>query len=68
MASFSTGDTVPEPGSESVTGNQAFNVQLNDVQIEINGLRGEIQKVTNKINYYETKIEETPKRELELVS
>jgi polysaccharide chain length determinant protein (PEP-CTERM system associated) len=69
MASSSTtGESVPEAGAEPVSGNHTFNVQLNDVQIEINGLKAEIQKVTNKINYYETKIEETPKREQELVS
>jgi polysaccharide chain length determinant protein (PEP-CTERM system associated) len=61
----STGEETPE---ESVRGNQSFNMQVNDVQLEITALKGEIEKVSSKLKYYETNLAETPKRELELVS
>jgi protein tyrosine kinase modulator len=42
--------------------------QLNDIQLEINGLKTEIGKVKSQIKWYQTKVEETPKREQELLS
>jgi polysaccharide chain length determinant protein (PEP-CTERM system associated) len=61
-------NTNEERSEEPVSGNRAFSIQVNDVQGEITSLKREIEKISSKIKYYETKLEETPKRELELVS
>lgn len=46
---------------------QTLNRQLIDVGLEISGLKTEIVKTRNQIKWYEKKVEDTPKREQELL-
>ncbi len=48
--------------------NNLANMQLDEVQREISTIKGQIENISSKIRFYETKLEETPKRELELVA
>lgn len=47
---------------------QALSRQLQDITVEIKGLKEEIEKTQKQRQWYEMKVEETPKREQELLS
>ncbi len=47
---------------------QTLRHQLQDIGLEINNLKGEIIKAHSQIEAYQEKVEETPKREQELLS
>lgn len=47
---------------------QTLNRQLTDVGLEIGALKGEIEKTQGQIKWYQKKVEDTPKREQELLS
>ncbi len=42
--------------------------QLNDLSVEITGLKSEIKRLKVRIEWYQKKVEDTPKREQELLS
>jgi uncharacterized protein involved in exopolysaccharide biosynthesis len=46
----------------------ALRRQLQDTELHIAGLEDEIEKTKSQIEYYQKKVEETPKREQELIS
>ncbi len=48
--------------------NPVFRDQLRDIEVEISGLNVEIEKIKAQITWYQVKVEETPKREQELLS
>ncbi|NLD37649.1 MAG: hypothetical protein GX654_12350 [Desulfatiglans sp.] len=68
LESLSVSIDQDESPDESVRTDYALRNQLNDIQMEISGYKDEIAKITSRIKYYEEKIEETPKREQELIS
>jgi polysaccharide chain length determinant protein (PEP-CTERM system associated) len=47
---------------------QALRRQLQEVELEIKGYKDETKKIQSQISWYEKKVEETPKREQELLS
>jgi len=47
---------------------QALMQQLREIDLEIVGLRGEIRKVESQTRVYQKRVEETPKREQELLT
>ena len=61
---------VPEGGTRRTPPNldPALTRQLNNINMEIREIKPEIGKVRSQIKWYETKVEETPKREQELLS
>ncbi|MDY6950013.1 MAG: XrtA system polysaccharide chain length determinant [Thermodesulfobacteriota bacterium] len=61
-----TGSSPPEAFVYSV--DQELKRQLQDISIEIDTLKAEIKKVQSQTKWYQKKVEETPKREQELLS
>jgi len=61
-----TGALEPEISLSPV--DQELKRQLRDISLEIDTLRAEIKKVRSQTQWYEKKVEETPKREQELLS
>jgi polysaccharide chain length determinant protein (PEP-CTERM system associated) len=47
---------------------QTLKIQLQNLKLDIKNLKGEIKKTQSQIGYYQKKVEETPKREQELLS
>ena len=63
------------PGTDTTEGETAFSGvdqalrrQLQDLSFEMKDLKSEIQEMQSQIKWYQTKVEETPKREQELLS
>lgn len=63
-ASISSLSPVSPTSSEA----SAQSLQLQDLELDIAGLKDEITKTQSQINWYQTRVEETPKREQELLS
>ena len=47
---------------------QALRSQLSDINLEIESHRAEIKKVQSQVKWYQSKVEDTPKREQELLT
>ncbi len=61
--------TIPTGKTPALTeADQALRRQLQEVELEIKGYKAEIKKTRSQISWYEKKVEETPKREQELLS
>jgi polysaccharide chain length determinant protein (PEP-CTERM system associated) len=68
-----TGNTEEEGASEQPApprsrAEQALAQELRDVELEVSSLRAEIQQTKEQTAWYQKKVEETPKREQELLS
>ncbi|MBN1905428.1 MAG: hypothetical protein JW927_10055 [Deltaproteobacteria bacterium] len=58
------------PDDETIgmgTADQTMRKQLEDVKLTISHLKSEIEKATSQITYYQKMVEDTPKREQELI-
>jgi polysaccharide chain length determinant protein (PEP-CTERM system associated) len=64
--STQTSPTVKTPALPEA--DQTLRRQLQEVELEIKGYKDEIKKTRSQIAWYEKKVEETPKREQELLS
>jgi polysaccharide chain length determinant protein (PEP-CTERM system associated) len=63
----------PDSGTEVekpvlTAADQALKRQSQDIELEIQNVKAEIGKVNSQVKWYQTKVEETPKREQELLS
>jgi polysaccharide chain length determinant protein (PEP-CTERM system associated) len=66
-SSVQTTSSVDKP-ADLPEADQALRRQLQEVALEIKGYKAEINKTRSQIAWYEKKVEETPKREQELLS
>jgi polysaccharide chain length determinant protein (PEP-CTERM system associated) len=60
-------DTAEKPAVNSKEAQMLLR-QLTDIELEIKGTRAEIAKLQSQIKWYQQKVEETPKREQELLT
>lgn len=67
IKSKSEGTEDLEISEKSISNNDKYTRQRDEIKIEINTLEKDIVKLSDKIAYYEKLIEDTPKREQELL-